>query len=255
MAHMHWPDQDPIGRRITFGTVRPRRCLDRPWFAIVGVVSDVRYGNPEAGNRSQIYLPVSARGRGLQPAGPHQPATRWPSPLAPARRSSASIPTSPCTTLARWLGSAGRHDGREPGIAPACSLLRRLALLLPPPGFNGATAGRVAQRRRELALRMHRRHARGWSGWFCGGRSAYCGRERGGGVRVAAGVRGGLASRRESDLSRIGGVSVAVVAVLVIGAIAAVVAGTARGPRSTRSRSAERICRPTWPSRPRRSPP
>src|SRR5581483_6698421 len=54
-----WPGQDPIGRRIKFGTL----TSDNPWLSIVGVVADVKYrGLPENPTADpDIYLPFVER--------------------------------------------------------------------------------------------------------------------------------------------------------------------------------------------------
>lgn len=43
MAAMHWPGQDPIGRRLNFGTSSPRKGFDEPWAEVIGVVVDMRH--------------------------------------------------------------------------------------------------------------------------------------------------------------------------------------------------------------------
>jgi putative ABC transport system permease protein len=53
MANMFWPDADPIGRRIKYGTL----SSTGPWMTIVGVVGDTRRTGFEAAVRPETYLP------------------------------------------------------------------------------------------------------------------------------------------------------------------------------------------------------
>src|SRR6185436_20818672 len=54
-----WPGQDPIGKRIKFGTL----ASNNPWYAIVGVVGEVKYrGLPENPTGDpDLYLPFAER--------------------------------------------------------------------------------------------------------------------------------------------------------------------------------------------------
>ena len=51
-ARRFWPGQDPIGRRIAAGT--PRMKL--PWYAVAGVVGDVKEGSPDRAAAPHVYL-------------------------------------------------------------------------------------------------------------------------------------------------------------------------------------------------------
>lgn len=57
MARKYWPDEDPIGRRISFeGTPDNRR-----WREIVGIVGHVKHKGLEGESRVQYYVPFSQR--------------------------------------------------------------------------------------------------------------------------------------------------------------------------------------------------
>ncbi len=63
MARMHWPGQNPVGRRVNFENVRPNQPPPAPWIRIVGVVSDARQDRFETTPRPQIYLPLAQQTR------------------------------------------------------------------------------------------------------------------------------------------------------------------------------------------------
>ncbi len=50
MARQYWPNQDPLGKRFSFG--KPDR-----WLTIVGVVGDVRQMGVDAAVKAEMYLP------------------------------------------------------------------------------------------------------------------------------------------------------------------------------------------------------
>jgi ABC-type antimicrobial peptide transport system permease subunit len=55
MARQHWPDEDPIGRRISFNS----RDNQPIWREIVGVVKNVRHAALDAEPKPQIYFPFT----------------------------------------------------------------------------------------------------------------------------------------------------------------------------------------------------
>jgi predicted permease len=54
LAEQSWPGQDPIGKRIRFGTP----SLKSPWGTVVGEVADVTEGSPDQPGKQQFYLPM-----------------------------------------------------------------------------------------------------------------------------------------------------------------------------------------------------
>ncbi|HET6218830.1 MAG TPA: ABC transporter permease [Acidobacteriaceae bacterium] len=54
LAEQSWPGQDPIGKRLRFGTA----SLKTPWATVVGEVTDVKDGSPDLPTKQQFYLPV-----------------------------------------------------------------------------------------------------------------------------------------------------------------------------------------------------
>jgi predicted permease len=54
LAEQSWPRQDPIGKRLRFGTP----SLKSPWGTVVGEVADVAEGSPDLPGKQQFYLPM-----------------------------------------------------------------------------------------------------------------------------------------------------------------------------------------------------
>src|SRR5687768_15340738 len=54
-AALYWPNHDPIGRRINFGSRRPPDVFDQPWSEVVGVVPDIRHAGADTPARPYVY--------------------------------------------------------------------------------------------------------------------------------------------------------------------------------------------------------
>ncbi|HVS22712.1 MAG TPA: ABC transporter permease [Gammaproteobacteria bacterium] len=60
LARETWPDEDPIGKRLIFRDPRQFEYggARLPWFTVVGVVDDVRFGGPSVEKQPIAYLPL-----------------------------------------------------------------------------------------------------------------------------------------------------------------------------------------------------
>ncbi len=146
----HFPQQDPIGRRIRFGA----SASTEPWVTIVGVVPDRYPGNVENEDPEAVYLPVSqgasrfmsvvarTRGNALALAGPVRDAVvsidpdlpiYWPLTFAQSVRE--------VTWFYRIFGSLFMIFGL-------------VALFLAGIGLYAVMAFSVGQRTREVGVRM-----------------------------------------------------------------------------------------------------
>jgi putative ABC transport system permease protein len=56
LADLYWPDEDPIGRRVTWGDPTDE---DANWVTIVGIVGDTRYDGLDEPPRPEIYRPYA----------------------------------------------------------------------------------------------------------------------------------------------------------------------------------------------------
>jgi len=54
MARVHWPGQNPIGRRVNFGS-RRRAVFDEPWAEVIGVVADIRHAGVDVPVKPEVY--------------------------------------------------------------------------------------------------------------------------------------------------------------------------------------------------------
>jgi putative ABC transport system permease protein len=151
MAQRLWPDQDPVGRRLKLGS----RDSGGPWYAVVGVVADMRLQGQEREAVLEIFVPLAqtppqsadliirtSSGSLVAMSG----ALR-----AAVRRAEKHAPIYGMAPLEERLGSYLAQRRFQTWLLTGFSLV---ALLMAAVGIYGLIQYSIATRTQEIGLRM-----------------------------------------------------------------------------------------------------
>jgi putative ABC transport system permease protein len=155
LARRYWPGADPIGRRITYGP--PAGVSDtsaREWIEVVGVVGHTKHEGLDAENRVQVYLPYAQRGLPfftpvLRTAGDPLQS------VAAVRQAVQSVdPDLPIANARSMDELIAQSVGQRRLSMLLLSVFSGVALVLASIGIYGLMSYSVAQRSRELGVRI-----------------------------------------------------------------------------------------------------
>ncbi len=149
LARQAWPGSDPVGRRLRLGADAEAALLE-----VVGVVSDVRHAGPALPPRPEVYQPLAQRpfsAMAIVVRTQDDPLAIVPQVRAAVAELDAALPISHVASMDEHVR---RALSRPRFMSTLTAMFGALAALLALVGIYGVMACSVAERTREMAIRM-----------------------------------------------------------------------------------------------------
>ncbi len=151
LAQRYWPGEDPLGKRVSFSA---RADTAPVWIEVVGVVAHASQEGLDDERRPQVYLPFAQSPRprldvAVRTAG--DPAALTPVIRAAVRRIDPNLPVSRIATMESLVEATA---GPRRFAVVLLAIFSGVAVTLAMVGLYGVLSQMVAQRTRELGIRL-----------------------------------------------------------------------------------------------------